>query len=221
LALLAVESARLGAIHGDFPLLEAAESAAKEARRLADQLPGQPPWSAQADAAEARIALARGDNRAAVELGRSALNWLHSAHREDPHFEILLPAARSIIAGGEADEQARIIGELQLNQAFGAARIMDEQVRVRWFRGPVGSELTDLAGPVQTPDRTPSTANRTDLAEGESQLLALLVQGKSNSEIATELGVDDIAISRKLSALYARIGTSSRAETTAFAFRAA
>jgi len=220
LSLLAVEAARLGAIHEDFPLLEAAESAAKEARRIADQLPGQPPWSAQADAAEARIALARGDKQAALELGRSALDWLHSAHREDPHFEILLPAARSIMAGGDPDEQAQVIGELQLNQAFGAARIMDEQIRVRWFRGPVGSELAELAGPIQTPERSTSAPNRRVLAEGESALLELLVQGKSNGEIADELGIDEVAVSRKLSALYARIGTSSRAETTAFAFRA-
>ena len=97
---------------------------------------------------------------------------------------------------------------------------MDDQVRVRWFRGPVGSELAELAGPVETSDRSAPAEQSNKLAEGENRLLQLLVQGKSNSEIATELGVDDIAVSRMLSALYARIGTSSRAETTAFAFRA-
>jgi DNA-binding NarL/FixJ family response regulator len=45
------------------------------------------------------------------------------------------------------------------------------------------------------------------------------VQGKTNREIAEELGVDETAVTRRLAELYARIGASSRAEATALAFR--
>ena len=219
LALLALEGARLGALHEDFPLLEVAESSAREARRLASQMSGRPPWSAQADAAESRIALARGDTQAALEFARSAMSTLRASHREDPHFEILLAAARTVLAAGDPEEQGQVRAELQLNQAFGASRIVDEQIRIRWFRGPVGSELSELAGPIKPPEHD-ATSDQQQLDDSESVLLQLLVQGRSNSEIGKELGVDDAGVASMLSALYARIGTSSRAETTAFAFRA-
>jgi DNA-binding NarL/FixJ family response regulator len=143
---------------------------------------------------------------------------LHAARREDPHLEILLPAARAILAAGEPEERERVRAEVQLNQAYGASRMLDEQIRVKWFRGPVGSELTELAGPVETRDQGAAAAQR-ELSDSENGLLRLLVQGRSNREIAEELGVDDAGVANMLSALYARIGTSSRAETTAFAFR--
>jgi DNA-binding NarL/FixJ family response regulator len=44
------------------------------------------------------------------------------------------------------------------------------------------------------------------------------VQGKTNGEIAEELGVDEQAVTRRLSELFARLGASSRAEATAIAF---
>ncbi len=50
-------------------------------------------------------------------------------------------------------------------------------------------------------------------------LLQSLVQGKTNAEIADELGIDEPAVARRLGELFARIGASSRAEATAFAFR--
>ena len=40
-----------------------AERSAAEASELAATLPGHPPWGAQADAARARVALARGRRR--------------------------------------------------------------------------------------------------------------------------------------------------------------
>jgi DNA-binding NarL/FixJ family response regulator len=46
-----------------------------------------------------------------------------------------------------------------------------------------------------------------------------LVQGKTNREIAEEMGIDEQAVTRRLGELFARIGASSRAEATAFAFQ--
>ena len=61
LARLALEAARLGAERGDEELLELAERSAAEAKELAPLFAGHQPWGAQADAALAEVALARGD----------------------------------------------------------------------------------------------------------------------------------------------------------------
>ena len=221
LALLALEAARRGAASNDESLLDAAASAAREARRIVGQLAGRPPWAAQADAAESRVALARGDNDSALQFARSAMDYLQSSMREDPHLEILLPAARAVLAAGEPEEKQGVTGQLQVYQAFGASRMMDEQVRVRWFRGPVGSELAELAGPIRAPSAGVAAPARGDeLDESQNRVLHMLVQGHSNREIGEELSLDDAGVNGLLSALYAQIGTSSRAETTAFAFRA-
>jgi DNA-binding NarL/FixJ family response regulator len=45
------------------------------------------------------------------------------------------------------------------------------------------------------------------------------VQGKTNHEIAEEIGLDEQAVARRLGELFARMGASSRAEATALAFR--
>ena len=53
--------------------------------------------------------------------------------------------------------------------------------------------------------------------EEQTQLLSLLVEGKSNAEIAESLGATEEAIALQLSELFAQLGASSRAEATAFA----
>jgi DNA-binding NarL/FixJ family response regulator len=94
-------------------------------------------------------------------------------------------------------------------------RTLDEEVRVRWLRGPAGRDLGRLAGPIaaRPADEHDETAGRSDEA-----LLQRLVQGKTNAEIASELGIDQDALTRRLGELFAQIGASSRAEATAFAF---
>jgi DNA-binding CsgD family transcriptional regulator len=219
LALLALAAAKKGAAIGDEELLAAAVEAAARVRRLAPELTGRPLWSSQADAAEARVELARGNTEAALRLARAALAARRDAMRDDPHLEILMPAARVILDAGDAAEQEAIRGELHLIQAMTAQRIVDEAIRVRWFSGPVGRELAELAGQFQPVTAAPQPAHEESFDERESRLLRLLVQGRSNREIGEELEVDDAAVTGMLSALYARLGTSSRAETTALAFR--
>ena len=141
-----------------------------------------------------------------------------SAMRDDPHLEILLPAARVVLALGEPVEKEQIVMELRLIQGLGAQRIMDERVRVRWFQTRLGRDLAELAGPYQQPKNGAAHERQPD--DRDSTLLRLLAQGRSNHEIAEELKLDDAGVSGALNALYARIGTTSRAETTALAFRA-
>jgi DNA-binding NarL/FixJ family response regulator len=111
---------------------------------------------------------------------------------------------------------------LQLTLAMIAQRTMDEDVRVRWFRGPLGREMTRLAGPIEYASNV-ADGNGHPSGDGaedqDAQLLRSLVQGKTNGEIAEEIGIDEQAVTRRLGELFARIGASSRAEATALAFR--
>jgi ATP/maltotriose-dependent transcriptional regulator MalT len=214
LALLAVHAARLGASGPDEELLGAAERSAITALDLASSLSGHPPWPAQARAALATVALARGRIDEAADHARSALGLLQAALHEDAYLDVLLPATNALVAADAAEaEQAR--AHLRLTLAMVVQRTLDEDVRVRWLRGPVGRELSRLAGPIAA-----EPAEGHDAEDGsDDAFLRRLVQGKTNAEIASELGIDEDALTRRLSELFARIGASSRAEATAFAFQ--
>ena len=100
-----------------------------------------------------------------------------------------------------------------------AQRTLDEDVRVRWFRGPVGREMTRLAGPIQSFAAADAPGDGDGADGSDSALLRSLVQGKTNAEIAHDLDLEEEVVARRLGELFARVGASSRAEATAFAFR--
>jgi DNA-binding CsgD family transcriptional regulator/tetratricopeptide (TPR) repeat protein len=218
LARLALAAARLGAEQGDESLLAIAEQSAQEARQLVSMTPGHPPWGPQASVALAMVAKARRADDEALAQARVALRELNASKHEDLSLEILLPAASIVIEHGEEDEASELRDRLQLILTFTAQRIVDEGVRVRWFRGATGRELTRLAGPV---DAFEAQADQTDGDAGidreERRLLQLLAQGGTNQEIARELGVGEEAVARKLGELFVKIGATSRADATAIA----
>ena len=53
----------------------------------------------------------------------------------------------------------------------------------------------------------------------ERRLLQLLTEGRTNAEIAAELDLAEDDVAARLARLFARLGTSSRAEATSLAFR--
>jgi DNA-binding CsgD family transcriptional regulator len=221
LARLALEASRLGVEHGDDDLLQLAERSAGEAGGLAAELPGHPPWAAQAEAALAQVELARGRTEEAVDHARAAMASLESGMHEDRNLDVVVPVANALMASG-APEWEAMQAHLQLTLAMIAQRTMDEDVRVRWFRGPLGRKMRRLAGPI---DYASNAADGNGHPSGDgaedqdAQLLRSLVQGKTNGEIAEEIGIDEQAVTRRLGELFARIGASSRAEATALAFR--
>lgn len=221
LARLALEAARLATATGDVALLALAERSAQEAQAIVPVLPGHPVWGAQAASALALVGLARQQPAAAAEAAREALASLVTAAVDDLNLEIVLPAARAICEGGSPEERQGMQDRLRLELAMVAQRILDEEIRVRWFRGRLGRELTELAGSL---DALPGVAADGDaggsqLTEADTQLLRLVVEGYSNGEIADALGVASDDVEQRLRSFYARIGTSSRAEAAAFAFR--
>lgn len=220
LALLALETARLGAEREDDDLLTAAEAAATEAKSVMELLSGHPPWGAQADAALSRVALARGRVDEAVNAARSAYAALEEALREDAHLEVLLPAAEAMIAGGSEEEARTIRTYLQITLAVAAQRTADEDLRVRWLRGPVGRELVRLAGPLEGLTMVPGGADGNGaLDDSDIELLRPMIEGLTNREIAERLKLDEEIVSRRLADIFVKIGASTRAEATAFAFR--
>jgi DNA-binding NarL/FixJ family response regulator len=53
----------------------------------------------------------------------------------------------------------------------------------------------------------------------EGSFLELVASGLTNHEIGERLGIDDREVNRRLSQIYAKIGASSRADATVFAFQ--
>ncbi len=244
LARLAIEAARLvraGPSDGSPPedgapdpmLMELVERSAAQVKELLPLLPGHAPWGAQAGAALATVALMRGDTRGAAIAGGAALEALQAGLHEDVSLEIVTPAARALLAGAPTEVQVSVRGFLQSTLAKIAQGTADEAIRVRWLTGPVGRELVELAGPMDRPPLagalTGETAGATpgsaapaagpSLDDVERQLLQLLTEGRTNAEIAADLGVGEDEVAHRLARLQARLGTSSRAEATSLAFR--
>ena len=97
----------------DASLVDVVEQSVAQVRELHPLLPGHAPWAAQADAATAMVALARGDVEAAVMAGGAALGALQAGLHEDASLEILIPAARALFTGAPAEVQAFVRGHLQ------------------------------------------------------------------------------------------------------------
>jgi DNA-binding NarL/FixJ family response regulator len=219
------DSAAASAADDDVPdaaigeLVALVERSAAQAKELLPLLPGHAPWGAQVDAALATVALRRGDLEAAALAGGAALQALEAALHEDTSLEIVLPAARAILAGGPPDVQESVRAFLRSTLSRIAQGTADEAIRVRWLTGPVGRELIALAGPVDALAPAAATDGGPSLDEGERRLLQLLTEGRTNAEIASELdfGEDDVA--QRLARLQARLGTSSRAGATSLAFQ--
>jgi DNA-binding CsgD family transcriptional regulator/tetratricopeptide (TPR) repeat protein len=222
LATLAGVAAAAGANPIDDELLALAERSAHEAKDLVSVLPGHPPWGAQADSALAQVAFTRGDEDAAVGAARSVFATLRAAHFDDLFLPIVLPAARVLLAVGVQEERKEMQSQVRMVAALIAQRIADENIRVQWFRGPLGRELSGLAGgsPGDPPAEQQTGAGpEADLDDDDTQLLWLLIEGRTNREIAAELDVSEEVLARRLAEMYARIGVSTRGEAAVFAFR--
>jgi len=206
----------------DQALVELVERSAAQVKELLPLLPGHAPWGAQADAALSGIAFARGDRMAAVGAGGAAFQALQAGLHEDVSLEIIIPAARAVLAGGPPEMQGFVRGYLQQTLARIAQGTADEEVRVAWLTGPVGRELVDLAGPIEAPAAAApgaATPGQPSLDEIERRLLQLLTEGRTNAEIASDLDLVEDDVVKRLARLFARLGTSTRAEATSLAFR--
>jgi tetratricopeptide (TPR) repeat protein len=224
---LAVCAARLGGEAGDEELLGLAEESAREAKAVAAHLPGHPEWDAECDAALATVAQSRGDIETAVIAANNAVTALATNQHEDVYPDVFLPASEILLAYGPPEAQAFTRSYLQLVVSRIAQATVDEEVRVRWLKGPIGSRLVALAGqPLSLPGADDAAATAADhagvggdLDANDRRLLVLLTEGLTNHEMAERLGVDDTDVAKRLARILATLGASDRAQATTMAFR--
>jgi DNA-binding NarL/FixJ family response regulator len=175
--------------------LDRARAAADELDGIAAQH-GVPFLSALSAQASGAVLLAKGDARAALLRLRAA----HRSWREldAPHQTARL---RLLIALACRELGDAASAELE----FEAARGTFEQLGAV----PDLDRLARLAGGFRPGDLSPR----------ESEVLTLVAAGKTNRAIATELFISEKTVARHVSNILTKLGLSSRAEATAYAFK--
>jgi ATP/maltotriose-dependent transcriptional regulator MalT len=172
--------------------VEEARAACRELSELALQYE-----SAMLDAivahAQGAVALADGDAPLALANLRHAQRiWLEL----DAPYEVA--RARELIARACCDLGDDEAGALELE----AARELFERLGA----APDLARVSKTGGP------------RHGLSDRELEVLRLVASGKSNREIAATLVISEHTVARHLQNIYAKLGLSSRAAATAFAF---
>jgi DNA-binding NarL/FixJ family response regulator len=181
-------------------LLEAEE--VTSARAATDELSGiaaefdAPYLDALATEASGAVQLAEGDPRA-------ALAKLRAAHRSWRDLEAPHPAARVRLLIGVACRELGDGASAELE--FEAARSVLEGLGA-------APDLKRLARLVGSP--TPG-----GLSPREGEVLTLVAAGKTNRAIAAELFISDKTVARHVSNIFTKLGLSSRAEATAYAYK--
>ena len=175
--------------------VEGARAAADELAGIAAQLDA-PYLNALAAEASGAVLLAEDDPRA-------ALTKLRTAHRSWRDLEAPHQAARVRLLIGVACRELGDGASAELE--FEAARSVLEELGAR----PDLERLARLAG-------SPRPAG---LSRRESEVLTLVAAGKTNRAIATELFISEKTVARHVSNIFTKLGLSSRAEATAYAYK--
>lgn len=177
---------------------DTAAAAADELNRIAAEVDA-PLLVAIAMRASGAVRLKRGDARGALDALRPAcVEW---AKLEAPyeHARSRALAALAYRALGDVDT-----AELEAD----AARRTFEQLGAV----PDAAQLDALF-----PAAPRSAAG--DLTSRQVEVLALVAAGRTNREIAEELVVSEHTVRRHLQNIFAKVGITSRAQATAFAYR--
>jgi DNA-binding CsgD family transcriptional regulator len=175
------------------------------AREAADELTGiterydTPALRAVAGHALGAVLLAEGEAHAAVVVLRGA--WQTWRELEAPH-----EAARARVLVG--------LGCRALGDEEAAAMELDA---ARSVFAQLGA-TPDLAQ-LERVDRRKGALAGHGLTARELQVLRLLAAGKTNHAIATDLVLAEKTVDRHVSNLYAKLGVSSRAAATAYAYQ--
>ncbi len=157
---------------------------------------------ASASTARGRLELARGEAEAACTALTRALRQWHdlAAPYEVAANRVLL--AQASLALGDDDSWNRSLDlAIELFTSLGAAA---DLARVDELRRPADATR-------------PSGSAR--LTAREAEVLRLLATGATNKEMAARLVVSQKTVARHLSNIFTKIGVSTRAAATAYAFR--
>jgi ATP/maltotriose-dependent transcriptional regulator MalT len=180
-----------------------AAGAVDEAHAAADELgtiaaaTEFPLFAAAAATAAGSVALADGDVDQAIGALRSATDTWRELRlpRETAVARTLL--GRALLAAGD-DEAARV----ELGAALAEFERLGADPDVAMLRGVLGAPSPLPGG----------------LTAREVEVLRLVAAGKTNRDIAVELVISEHTVSRHLQNTFAKLGVSSRAAATAYAF---
>lgn len=175
--------------------LESARTAAEELSRIARQR-DVPYLKANAAQATGAVRLASGDPNGALLSLREA--WTLWQQLEAP-----FQAARARVLIARACEQVgdQDTARLHLEAAVAAFERLGARVELSRLRSGAGED--DPAA---------------KLSARERQVLGLVAAGKTNRQIASQLGISEHTVARHLSSIFNKTGVSSRTAAGAFAF---
>jgi len=176
----------------------AARAGADELSEIAANL-GAPLLHAIAAQSHGSVLLAEGDTRDAVRTLRRA--WAAWQELEAPY-----EAARVRVLIGHSCREMR--DDATAEMEFDAAR---------WVFEKLGA-TSDLARVVQL-SKTAASSPAGGLTGREVQVLVLVAGGATNKSIASELFLSERTVDRHVSNIFAKLGVSSRAAATAYAFK--
>jgi ATP/maltotriose-dependent transcriptional regulator MalT len=177
--------------------VDAAQSASDELARIAEDV-DLPLLHAMAGYAAGAVRLAAGEPQAALaHLRQACKEWRELAMPYDAARSRVL-MAQACRALGDHDG-----GELELD----AARATFERIGAQ----------PDLARVAQLADR-PERGAPTALTTRECEVLRLVATGQTNRQIAAALIVSEHTVARHLQNIFTKLGLSSRAAATAYAY---
>ncbi len=137
---------------------------------------------------------------------RNARSSLEKSHLIWKPLNALYPAARAMVILGEISLREGNLHSAKLE--FAAARKIFEQLGAQ-------PDLERVEALMKSCDEAPQTP----ISAREKEVLQLLVQGRSNKSIASQLFISDRTVERHVSNIYNKLGVSSRAEATAYALK--
>jgi DNA-binding NarL/FixJ family response regulator len=156
---------------------------------------GTPMLRALAAVARGRVQLAEGNPATAGATLQAAL-------REWRELQVPYEIATTATLLGQA--QREVGDEDAARVSFARARALFEQIGARL-------DTHNL-------DTTPRTRRPAGLTEREVEVLCLIADGRANKEVAAQLHLSAKTVSRHLTKIFNKIGVTSRAAATAFAF---
>jgi DNA-binding NarL/FixJ family response regulator len=174
--------------------LDTAEAAWAELEEIAQQF-DTPMLHALADLASGRLQLAQ-------QHAAAAAATLHAAVREWQELQVPYEVATARTLLGQAQRETG--DDDAANLSFATARTLFEQIGASLDARGIAS--------ARRPERP------CGLTEREVEVLCLIADGRTNKEIAAQLHLSAKTVSRHLTNIFNKIGVTSRAAATAFAF---
>ena len=176
--------------------VEGARASSDELAAIAAAV-GTPAMEATAAAAEGAVLLAEGDAEKAADRLRAAVSLGQDVRTPDETARARARYGEALRAlGDDEGAQLALVGALAVFEQLGA--------------GPDAEATRRLLG---APEAIPG-----GLSAREVEVLRLLAAGKTNRDIGVELVISEHTVARHIQNIYAKVGVSSRAAATAFAF---